>query len=91
MTHKLWIPPRRFNRASLVNAGFLETKRDAACDYFVMHDVDLLPINPRLSYHFKGCSNGPLHLASPRVHPEYSKIDFIGATLLMTNRHYEQV
>lgn len=38
----------RFNRASLINVGYLMSKDE--CDYMVMHDVDLLPNNPELSY-----------------------------------------
>lgn len=38
----------RFNRASLINAGFLETLKDY--DYIAMHDVDLLPLNNNLLY-----------------------------------------
>jgi hypothetical protein len=36
----------RFNRAALINAGFLLSSDD--CDYIAMHDVDLLPLNPQL-------------------------------------------
>jgi hypothetical protein len=32
-----------FNRAKLLNIGFLEA--DSDCDYFVFHDVDMLPQN----------------------------------------------
>ncbi|ELU08027.1 hypothetical protein CAPTEDRAFT_93861 [Capitella teleta] len=81
----------RFNRGSLINVGFLEAQRDRQSDYFVMHDIDILPLNPRLSYRFDGCAKGPLHLASPSLHPHYSKIDFIGAVLLMTNEQYLKV
>ena len=40
----------RFNRAALINIGFMKTKDE--CDYLVMHDVDLLPNNPDLLYTF---------------------------------------
>lgn len=40
----------RFNRASLINVGFLETLKDY--DYIAMHDVDLLPLNSNLSYKY---------------------------------------
>jgi len=40
----------RFNRAALINIGYIKTKDE--CDYLVMHDVDLLPNNPDLLYHF---------------------------------------
>ena len=79
----------RFNRASLLNVGYLELVAAGECDYFVMHDVDLLPLNPALRYHYPAL--GPLHLASPRLHPIYSKPDFVGAILLMTNEQYAKV
>lgn len=56
----------RFNRASLINVGFLECDR-LRCNYFVMHDVDLLPLNPKLDYSYPGpgivrhISAGPYH------------------------------
>lgn len=40
----------RFNRGALINIGYLVSR--AQCDYMVMHDVDLLPLNPKLSYRF---------------------------------------
>ncbi len=56
----------RFNRASLINAGFRESP--AGCDYVAIHDVDLLPLNPRLSYAFP--ANRPFHVSSPQLHPK---------------------
>ena len=51
----LWVYSRvslflRFNRAALINIGFLFSKND--CDYIVMHDVDLLPQNIQLLYDY---------------------------------------
>ena len=57
----------RFNRASLINAGYFESKR-VNCDYLSMHDVDLLPLNEKLSYHYP--EKGPFHVASPEYHPK---------------------
>ena len=57
----------RFNRASLINVGFLESMRE--CDYMAMHDVDLLPMNANLSYAYP--SNGIFHLSAPGLHPIY--------------------
>lgn len=41
----------RFNRASLINIGFLYALEEQ-CDYLVMHDVDLLPNHPEINYRF---------------------------------------
>uniref|UniRef100_T1J0Y7 Beta-1,4-N-acetylgalactosaminyltransferase n=1 Tax=Strigamia maritima TaxID=126957 RepID=T1J0Y7_STRMM len=77
----------RFNRASLINVGFLESRSN--CDYIAMHDVDLLPINPELSYAFP--EHGPFHIASPDLHPIYHYKNFVGGILLINNKHFESV
>ena len=77
----------RFNRASLINVGVLESDND--CDYIAMHDVDLLPVNPKLDYSYP--TEGPYHIASPELHPLYHYKTFIGGILLMTKRHFMQV
>jgi predicted glycosyltransferase involved in capsule biosynthesis len=48
---------KAFNRAKLLNVGFLEADKD--CDYFVMHDVDMLPQNVDYGY-----QELPTHLAA---------------------------
>ncbi|XP_021362091.1 beta-1,4-galactosyltransferase 7-like [Mizuhopecten yessoensis] len=77
----------RFNRATLVNIGFIESHPD--CDYIAIHDVDLLPLNPKLNYSFP--SEGPFHVSSPDLHPLYHYSEFTGGILLMTRKHYEKV
>ncbi|XP_059045543.1 beta-1,4-galactosyltransferase 7 [Achroia grisella] len=77
----------RFNRASLINVGFLFTKNDF--DYIAMHDVDLLPMNDNLKYDYP--ENGPCHISSPKTHPKYHYDTFIGGILLIKNEHYELV
>ncbi len=39
-----------FNRAKLLNVGFLEGYK--SCDYVAFHDVDMLPKKPNAGYHF---------------------------------------
>ena len=77
----------RFNRASLINVGFLESGNDT--DYLAMHDVDLLPLNDALDYGFPG--DGPFHVASPELHPLYHYKTYVGGILLLTKRHYKMV
>lgn len=77
----------RFNRASLINAGFTEVQEEY--DYVAMHDVDLLPINTELSYAFP--KKGPFHVASPDLHPRYHYPTFVGGILLITIDHFEMV
>ena len=52
-----------FNRAKLCNIGFDIGKKD--CDYFVFHDVDLVPLEVDYSYR-----NVPTHLAR--------RLDYLG-------------
>ena len=77
----------RFNRAALINVGFKESSK--SCDYIAMHDVDLLPKDPKLLYSFP--EEGPLHIASPELHPKYDYPTFIGGILLISRKHYNLV
>ncbi|KAL4003596.1 Xylosylprotein 4-beta-galactosyltransferase [Acanthocheilonema viteae] len=79
----------RFNRASLINVGWYEADR-VGCDYLVMHDVDLLPLNPQLDYSYPG--KGIIrHISSPEYHPKYNYTKFIGGILLLTMSDYKIV
>lgn len=92
VSHEIWVINQadewRFNRAALINAGCRESP--ASCDYIAIHDVDLLPLNPRLSYAFPA-NNQPFHVASPQLHPKYDYATFIGGILLITRAQYRQV
>jgi xylosylprotein 4-beta-galactosyltransferase len=77
----------RFNRASLINVGYLSTRNDY--DYIGMHDVDLLPMNDDLKYSYPAM--GPVHISSPQTHPKYHYDTFIGGILLLKREHYELV
>ncbi|XP_068069292.1 beta-1,4-galactosyltransferase 7 isoform X3 [Danio rerio] len=86
--HKIFIINQvdhfRFNRASLINVGFMESGNDT--DYIAMHDVDLLPQNEDLNYGFP--VDGPFHVASPELHPLYHYKTYVGGILLLTKKHY---
>lgn len=77
----------RFNRASLINVGFLYTKLHY--DYIAMHDVDLLPLNSNLRYDYP--KDGPFHVAAPEIHPKYHYKTFVGGILLVKREHFEQM
>lgn len=79
--------PRRFNRAALINVGFLESSNST--DYIAMHDVDLLPLNEALDYGFPEA--GPFHVASPELHPLYHYKTYVGGILLLSKQHYQLV
>jgi hypothetical protein len=50
-----------FNRGMLCNIGFLESQTQK-CDYVIIHDVDMLPIDVDYSY-----SDTPIHLATDNI------------------------
>jgi len=77
----------RFNRASLINIGFLHVNKLSKYDYIVMHDVDLIPINPQLRYSFPEEGNA-LHIASPKTHPKYHYDNFVGGILILTSKDF---
>jgi len=77
----------RFNRGSLINVGFLLT--EATFDYIAMHDVDLIPQNQNISYHYPAL--GPYHVSSPGLHPKYNYSKFLGGILLITKEHFRAV
>jgi xylosylprotein 4-beta-galactosyltransferase len=83
----------RFNRAALINAGFLYARSadggNPRCDYIGLHDVDLLPLNDALSYDYP--RDGPFHVAAPGLHPRYDYPNFIGAILLLKVEDFERV
>lgn len=48
-----------------------------------MHDVDLLPLNPSLDYHYPPTGHVN-HIAAPHLHPRYHYASFVGGILLIT-------
>lgn len=79
----------RFNRAALINVGWYEADR-VGCDYMVMHDVDLLPLNEELNYSFPDVGI-VRHISSPEYHPQYNYSKFIGGILMLTLYDYKLV
>lgn len=87
--HKIFVinqvDTHRFNRAALINIGFLKSREE--CDYMVMHDVDLLPNNQDLKYTFP--EQGVHHLASPDIHPIYHYPKYVGGVLMLQIKDFE--
>jgi len=77
----------RFNRGSLINVGFLLT--ESTFDYIAIHDVDLIPENQNITYHYPEL--GPYHVSAPGLHPDYYYDDFLGGILLITKEHFRAV
>lgn len=63
----------RFNRASLLNIGFIYVHEKF--DYVALHDVDLLPLNDDLSYDYP--KTGVFHVSAPGLHPMYNYVSVI--------------
>ncbi|KAL1450064.1 hypothetical protein WDU94_002520 [Cyamophila willieti] len=79
----------RFNRGSLINVGFRHVSSHSSCDFIAMHDVDLIPLNPKLNYSYPGDSI--MHIAAPHLHPKYHYKTFLGGILMMKNAHFQLV
>lgn len=71
----------------LMNTGFVLT--NLCCDYLVMHDVDLLPLNSQLNYSYP--DESPYHISAPDIHPLYHYKKFVGGILMMTREHFKKV
>jgi xylosylprotein 4-beta-galactosyltransferase len=81
----------RFNRAALINVGWYEADR-LGCDYLVMHDVDIIPLNPVLNYRYPG--RGTVrHISAGQYHPikRYNYKKFIGGVLMLTMSDYKML
>ncbi|KAK2146171.1 hypothetical protein LSH36_627g01026 [Paralvinella palmiformis] len=63
--------PELFNRAALMNIGYLEVRRLGRYDCFIYHDVDLIPEDLT---NFYGCAKKPRHLAATRSITNYRQI-----------------
>uniref|UniRef100_A0A0A9Z975 Beta-1,4-N-acetylgalactosaminyltransferase n=1 Tax=Lygus hesperus TaxID=30085 RepID=A0A0A9Z975_LYGHE len=92
INHKIYIINQvdqyRFNRASLINVGF-KLAVSEGCDYIAMHDVDLLPLNSNLSYHYPTTSLR--HVAAPEYHPRYHYNSFVGGILIIKKEDFIHV
>ena len=60
IVNSLQATPHVFNKASVMNAGFLEAKQLFKFDCVVFHDVDMIPEDDR---NFYSCMNSPRHVA----------------------------
>jgi len=76
-----------FNRGKLLNAGY-KYAVDKGCDYFVFHDVDMLPEDVDYSY-----SDKPLHLATHLQEHDYetSFFDYFGGVTMFTKEDFKTI
>ncbi|XP_072302338.1 beta-1,4-galactosyltransferase 4 [Eucyclogobius newberryi] len=78
-----------FNRAKLLNVGYLEALKDHNWDCFIFHDVDLVPENDHNLYM---CDNQPKHLVVGRNATGYKlryKGYFGGVTALTKDQFFQ--
>jgi len=76
-----------FNRGKLLNAGY-KYALDKGCDYFVFHDVDMLPEDVDYSY-----SDKPLHLATHLQEHDYETtfFDYFGGVIMCTKEDFKTI
>ena len=76
-----------FNRGKLLNVGY-KFACDNGCDYFVFHDVDMLPENVDYSY-----TDKPLHLATHLQEHDYETtfFDYFGGVTMFNKEDFELI
>ncbi|KAM9788792.1 beta-1,4-galactosyltransferase 4 [Neosynchiropus ocellatus] len=79
-----------FNRAKLLNVGYLEALKDRSWDCFIFHDVDLVPENDHNLYL---CDKQPKHLVVGRNATGYKLRykGYFGGVTAMTREQFHQV
>jgi hypothetical protein len=70
-----------FNRGKLCNIGFIESQKEN-CDYIVIHDVDMIPVDVDYSY-----SKVPVHLATDNIPFE----SYFGGMTLFPSNIFEKI
>ena len=80
---------RKFNRGALLNAGFLLTRGDF--DWFIFHDVDLLPSDElvRETYFKRPATPDPLHIGG--VWDRYKYETYFGGITAFSRSTFEQL
>ncbi|XP_013110350.2 beta-1,4-N-acetylgalactosaminyltransferase bre-4 isoform X1 [Stomoxys calcitrans] len=76
-----------FNRAALMNIGFLEAMKLFKWDCFIFHDVDLLPLDNRNLYN---CPRQPRHMsvAIDKFNYKLPYRTIFGGVSAMTRQHF---
>ncbi|XP_017486385.1 PREDICTED: beta-1,4-galactosyltransferase 2-like, partial [Rhagoletis zephyria] len=80
----------RFNRAKLMNVGFLEARNHLDYDCFIFHDVDLIPEDDRNLY---TCPEQPRHMsvAIDKFRYRLPYKDLFGGVSALTREQFETV
>ncbi|XP_056140570.1 beta-1,4-galactosyltransferase 4 [Lampris incognitus] len=79
-----------FNRAKLLNVGYLEALKDYSWECFIFHDVDLVPEN---DYNLYTCDKQPKHLVVGRNATGYKLRykGYFGGVTAMTKDQFHKV
>ncbi|EDV37532.1 uncharacterized protein Dana_GF13490 [Drosophila ananassae] len=79
-----------FNRAAMMNIGFLEALKVFQWDCFIFHDVDLLPLDDRNLYN---CPRQPRHMsvAIDTLNFKLPYRSIFGGVSAMTREHFQAV
>lgn len=91
------IDNNRFNRGALLNIGYLLTRNIS--DFLILHDVDLLPLNPNLLKFYAQISTSisdkldskVVHISPPEFHPKYNFQNFIGGIISLSVKSFENL
>ncbi|XP_014214357.1 beta-1,4-N-acetylgalactosaminyltransferase bre-4 [Copidosoma floridanum] len=80
----------QFNRATLMNIGFVEALKERPFDCFIFHDVDLLPENDKNIYN---CPKQPRHMsmAIDTFNYRLPYADLFGGVSAMRTEHFRLV
>ncbi|KAM8976949.1 beta-1,4-galactosyltransferase 4 [Pelodytes ibericus] len=80
----------KFNRAKLLNVGYIEALKEAKWDCFIFHDVDLLPEN---DFNLYLCDSEPKHLVVGRNATGYRLRykGYFGGVTAMTQGQFAKV
>ncbi|XP_014357722.2 beta-1,4-N-acetylgalactosaminyltransferase bre-4-like [Papilio machaon] len=83
---------KAFNRAKLMNVGFVESQKQKAGGWqcFIFHDIDLLPLDQRNLYH---CPEQPRHMSAliDKFHYKLPYKDIFGGVSAMTVEQFTKV
>ncbi|XP_014345570.1 beta-1,4-galactosyltransferase 4-like [Latimeria chalumnae] len=79
-----------FNRAKLLNIGYLEALKEYSWDCFIFHDVDLIPEN---DFNLYMCDSEPKHLNVARNSTGYrlKYSGYFGGVSAMTKNQFQKV
>ncbi|CAH8872897.1 unnamed protein product [Trichobilharzia szidati] len=80
----------KFNRGALLNAGFLEVSKLQEYSCFILHDVDKLPEDDRITY---TCNSRPTHFSSALSQNAYKVLyrDFFGGVVGFTRQQFLEI